>query len=264
MSKKRILNTTSRKKVDNMCSYSNVTAANPQGSTTYALAGAVMPATQQYIFPWCATARNVDSSSTSRGTITDNATRTAQTCYMRGLAENIEITTNDGLPWQWRRVCFTLKGTALSSVINSTSQALVQQTSQGYVRVVNTVFGNTAVGAIQQGLFRGAAGVDWSNIMTAPTDTTNVTIKYDKTCTISSGNEDGMIRNYRRWHPMNKNLVYSDDEQGGGETFSAYSTTGKPGMGDYYVVDIFQPRTGGTSSSVLRFEPTATLYWHEK
>jgi len=183
---------------------------------------------------------------------------------MRGLAENIEITTNDGLPWQWRRICFTLKGTAINTVINSSSQSTVLQTSQGYVRVVNTVFGNTQVGAIQSLLFRGAAGVDWSNIMTAPTDTTNVSIKYDKTVTICSGNEDGMIRNYRRWHPMNKNLVYADDEQGGGETFNAFSTTGKPGMGDYYVIDVFQPRTGGTSSSVLRFEPTATLYWHEK
>lgn len=247
-----------------MCSYTNVTAANPQGGTSYSLTGAVMPATQQYIFPWAATVRGLDESNTAHGTVYDTATRTAQTCFMRGLAENVEITTNDGLPWQWRRICFTLKGPALSNVITGTSMSLNQITSQGIVRVVNTAFGNSAVGAIQSLVFRGAAGVDWSNIMTAPTDTTNVTIKYDKTVTIASGNEDGMIRNYRFWHPMNKNLVYGDDEQGGGEIYSGFSTVGKPGMGDFYVIDIFQPRTGGTSSSVLRFEPTAKLYWHEK
>lgn len=264
MTKKRILNATSRKKVDNMISYTNVTLANPQGGTTYTATGAVMPATQQYIFPWCATARNADNATNVRGTVTDVAARTAQTCFMRGLSENIEITTNDGLPWQWRRICFTLKGTGMTSIITGTGMGLAVETNNGWLRVVNTAYGNTAVGGLQSLLFRGAAGVDWSNIMTAPCDNTNVSIKYDKTCTISSGNEDGMIRNYRRWHPMNKNLVYNDDEQGGTESFSAYSTTGKPGMGDYYVVDIFQPRTGGTSSSQLRFEPSAKLYWHEK
>lgn len=224
-----------------------------------------MPATQQYIFPWCATARDPSiASGGNRGTVTDNATRTAQTCFMRGLAENIEITTNDGLPWQWRRICFTFKGKDVFNAITGTGQSLSLETSNGYVRVVNTAYGSTAVGALQGLLFRGAAGVDWSNIMIAPTDNTNVSIKYDKTCTIASGNEEGVIRNYKRWHPMNKNLVYNDDEQGGTETFSGYSTAGKPGMGDYYVVDIFQPRVSGTASSLLRFEPSATLYWHEK
>jgi len=264
MTKKRILNATSRKKCDNMCSYTNVTAASPQAGTSYSLTAAVMPATQQYIFPWICTARNADASTTARGTITDKATRTAQTCFMRGLSENVEIQTSDGLPWQWRRICFTLKGDRFTGVINSTSQALFTETSNGYVRTVNTIYGNSAVGTLQGYLFRGAAGVDWSNNITAPVDTTNITLKYDRTITIASGNEDGMIRNYRMWHPMNKNLVYSDDEQGGGEVFSALSTEGKPGMGDYYVVDIFQPRNGGTSSSLLRFEPTAKLYWHEK
>jgi len=265
MTKKRILNATSRKKVDNMISYSNVTTANPQGSGTYANTGAVMPATQTYVFPWCATARNLDTSlGAAKGTVSDVATRTSQTCFMRGLAENVEITTSDGLPWQWRRICFTFKGVAFVNGISGTGQSLALETSSGYVRVVNTAYGTNPISVIQGTLFRGAAGVDWSNIMTAPTDNTNITIKYDRTVTIAAGNEDGMIRNYRMWHPMNKNLVYNDDEQGGTEAVSAYSTTGKPGMGDYYVFDFFQPRTGGTSSSVLRFEPSARLYWHEK
>lgn len=265
MSKKRILNTTSRKKQDNMTSYSNVTTATPQGGTTYAATGATMPATQQYIFPWCATARDcTTNAAANKGVITDQSTRTAQTCFMRGLRENIEITTNDGLPWQWRRICFTYKGARLNTALTSTGLTLSTETSSGYVRVVNTAYGNTAISAIQSFIFKGAAGVDWSNIMTAPTDNTNISIKYDRTITIASGNEDGTIRNYRRWHGMNKNLVYGDDEQGGTESISGFSTEGKPGMGDYYVVDIFQPRVGGSSTSMLRFEPSATLYWHEK
>jgi hypothetical protein len=248
-----------------MTSYSNVTVANPQGGTTYAATGAIMPATQQYIFPWCVTARDCTTSvALGKGTITDQATRTSQTCFMRGLRENIEITTNDGLPWQWRRICFTFKGQRLATAIVQTGTAIATETTSGYVRVVNTAYGNTAVSALQSYVFKGAAGVDWSNIMTAPTDNTNISIKYDRTITIASGNEDGTIRNYKRWHGMNQNLVYGDDEQGGTENISGYSTEGKPGMGDYYVVDIFQPRVGGNVNSVLRFEPSATLYWHEK
>lgn len=264
MSKKQVLDCTSRKKQDNMQSYTNVTAASPQGSATYAAGAAIMPATQQYIFPWIATARdNTTSTALAIGTIRDQATRTAQTCFMRGLRENIEITVNDGLPWQWRRICFTLKGDDLTQT-SITGLNYYLETSNGYSRAVNTAYGSTAVGTLQRYMFKGAAGVDWSNILTAPTDNTNISVKYDKCMTIASGNEQGIIRNYRRWHPMNKNLVYGDDEQGGTESSSAYSTTGKPGMGDYYVVDIFQPRFGATAASQMRFEPSATLYWHEK
>lgn len=247
-----------------MQSYTNITAANPQGSSTYAAGAAVMPATQLYIIPWVCTARDyTQSSGGANGTIVTNASRTAQTCFMRGLRENIEITTSDGLPWQWRRICFTYKGNVFLNT-QTTGLSYSTETSNGWARTVNTAYGSTPVGVLQGVLFKGAAGVDWSNTITAPTDNTNVTIKYDKTITIAAGNEEGTIRNYRRWHPMNKNLVYADDEQGGGETSSGFSTNGKPGMGDYYVVDIFQPRTGGTSSSLLRFEPSATLYWHER
>lgn len=264
MSKRAILNATSRKKQDNMQIFTNVTTATPQGGTTYASTAAVLTATQQYIFPWVCTARDLSrDSGLSRGLVSDQATRTAQTCFMRGLSENIEISTNDGMPWQWRRVCFTLKGPAFTGN-TTTGYAFWTQNSSGYTRTVNTAYGNTYVGLIQSIIFKGAAGVDWSNLMTAPTDNTTVSIKYDKTVTIAAGNEEGTIRNYRRWHPMNKNLVYNDDEQGGGEVSSVFSTPGKPGMGDYYVIDIFQPRAGGTSSSQLRFEPSARLYWHEK
>lgn len=247
-----------------MIAYSNTTPAIPQGGSTYTqTGGAVMPATQQYIFAWNATGRDLNAATSTLGAASDEATRTSSTCYMKGLREDCQITTSDGLPWQWRRICFTLKGTALSST-QVTGYQLTEFGTQGVKRVVNTAFGSTAVGAIQALVFRGQAGVDWSNLMTAPLDHTKINIKYDKFRSIKAGNDAGTIRDYKLYHPMNKNLVYDDDENGGKMTTSAFSTTSKPGMGDYYVIDLFQPRTGGTASSVLRFEPTATLYWHEK
>lgn len=264
MTTKRILNLTSTKKQDNMSCYTNVTAATPQGGATYVKGAAIMPATQNYFFLWAATARDLTTKPNQQPTNYDTASRTSSTCFMKGLRENIEIQTSDGLPWQWRRICFTFKGRRFIDGVTGTGISLVTETSEGYARVVNTIYGSTNVGYLQGTIFRGDAGSDWSNSITAPADHRVINVKYDKTITIASGNSDGMIRNYRRYHPMNKNLVYQDDESGGGTAQSQFSTHSRAGMGDYYVLDIFQPREGGTNANRLRFEPSATLYWHEK
>ena len=100
--------------------------------------------------------------------------------------------------------------------------------------------------------------------MMAKVDSERLTVKYDKTITLASGNEDGFIRKYPRYHRMGKNLVYSDDETGGTQTQSQFSVQAKAGMGDYWVVDIFRPRAGSTPSNQLIFSTESTLYWHEK
>lgn len=63
---------------------------------------------------------------------------------------------------------------------------------------------------------------------------------------------------------MNKNIVYDDDESAITETPDFYSVDSKAGMGDYYIMDIIQPGTGGSSTDLFRMEITASLYWHEK
>jgi len=59
-------------------------------------------------------------------------------------------------------------------------------------------------------------------------------------------------------------LVYDDDESGDAEITKYQSTESKLGMGDYYIVDIILPGTGGTSSDLLQLRSTSTLYWHER
>jgi len=106
---------------------------------------------------------------------------------------------------------------------------------------------------------------DYINVMTAKTDNSDVTIKYDKTVTIASGNQEGVQRNHKRYHPMNKTLVYETLEQGEQVNIDNMSTPGKPGMGDYYVVDFFQARyLSQADTGDLIFDPRSTLYWHEK
>ncbi|QCW23692.1 MAG: capsid protein [Gemycircularvirus mouti6] len=271
MSKKRLLNVVSQKKRDTMLTYTNMTSASQAGGTTYA---ADVPAiitgglsvNQCTAILWCATARdNTTSNANARGTKFDVATRTSSTPYMIGLKEAIEIQVSTGMPWQWRRICFTAKGTI--GLTYDTTFAVSTETSNGYVRVVNALTGNP--GGLQQyalfeRIFRGQNTADWNDPMTAKTDNQRVTIKYDKTTSLASGNEDGFIRKYNRWHDMHKTLVYNDDELGGGENVSSFSTQGKGGMGDYYVLDLFRARTGATNSDQLSFRPESTLYWHER
>lgn len=63
---------------------------------------------------------------------------------------------------------------------------------------------------------------------------------------------------------MNKNLVYDDDESGEQEQGAYTSVDSKAGMGDYYVLDLVQSGTGGSTSDLFLITANSTLYWHEK
>jgi len=184
---------------------------------------------------------------------------------MRGLKESINIRTSSSVPWQWRRICFTLKGQRIYQA-NGPGSYFWLETSDGHVRVVNNVSGTGLGDSILDLVFEGRTGADWLNVFNAKLDTQNITVKSDRTRTIHSGNDSGIMRTYRQWYPMNKNLYYNDDENGGSvlETDSPWSVSGKQGMGDYYVIDLLQAGIESTTDDVLTFAPEATLYWHEK
>nr|UBJ26154.1 capsid protein [Red panda feces-associated gemycircularvirus] len=274
MTTKAILNKTSLKKRDTMLCYTNSTSGTQQGGSSYQQAAAVINGglsdSTCAAFLWNATARdNTLNQAGNIGNRFTQATRTSTTPYMVGLSENIEIQCNNGMPWQWRRICFTMKGTPL--VLNSTTAGAyfynAIEANNGWTRVMNQVPGNPGndpLYTLMVFLFKGQINSDWNDPMTAPTDNSRVTIKYDKTVSLASGNEDGFIRKYKRWHPMKKTLVYNDDEIGGNEQASVLSAVGKAGMGDYYVLDLFRARQGSATSDQLTVRPESTLYWHEK
>lgn len=271
MSKKRILNLTSRKKRDTMLPVSQASSSATPSTGAIAVTNAPGNGGTVTIFPWICTAR--DNSTAVNGgetaTIFDASSRTATTCYMRGLKESIEIQTSSGVPWQWRRVCFTTKDPGATLATGGGGISGFFENSNGFQRLVYNVTSGTTADALalttlRNILFKGSLGIDWIDYFTAPLDTARVTVKFDKTRTISSGNTSGCIRKYPVWHAMNHNLVYDDDELGSVEGANYFSVASKAGMGDFYVVDFFQPGKGSTSTDQLSFEPQATLYWHEK
>lgn len=266
MSKKRILNTSSRKKRNGMLSWSNTTSA---GAVRAAAPGpAYINGVTGGFFTWHATAQQLDAQST----IANQATRTSTTCYMKGLSEHLRIQTSSGLPWFHRRVCFTLKGiNAFNAPVAGDTPAFPIQTYIDTSNGIERLWSNEQINvqpntlnAQWSVLFKGIVGKDWDDYIIAPLDTSRVTIKFDKTWTMQSGNTQGIVRERKLWHPMNHNLVYDDDENGDIEASSYFSTTSKAGMGDYYVIDMFQPGAGGTSTDLLQIAANSTLYWHEK
>ncbi|QCS37571.1 capsid protein [Tortoise genomovirus 13] len=256
--RKRILNITTKKKRDSMMPWSVLDGAD-------AAAPAFMTADKGYQLIWCPTARD---KSTQSGQVdmdakADEAARQSTEVFMRGLKETIQCIPNNGKTWQWRRVCFTLKGAAINSSNGLNQPQPFIENTNGYTRALIN-YNSTQVGAdMLDMVFRGTQNVDWSNVMTASTDQRRVTIKYDRVRILGSGNAEGRVHQYSLWHPMNKTLVYDDDEAGGQTSLDYFSVSSKAGMGDYYVMDIFQC-PNGTGSDNLTFSPEATLYWHER
>jgi len=266
MSKRTVLNATSRKKRNGMLSWSNT--AQTGASQTVGVGPAYVNGVGSGFFLWLATANDLTNGGGGVNTVSQEAARTSTTCYMRGLSEKLRIQTNSGLPWFWRRICFTFRGPFYPATDSPTqSPRFFQDTSNGIVRLwFNTDVNNTPNlrNQIDGLIFKGAKGVDWNDVIVAPTDTRRITVKYDKTRILRSGNANGTVKECNMWHPMNKNLVYDDDESGDQEAASYQSVDSKAGMGDYYVLDLISAGTGGSTSDGLLIQANSTLYWHEK
>lgn len=271
MTRKQILDLTSRKKRDTMLTWTNTSATGAQttpGPRPFTVNGARTGWTV-----YCPTARTLLTNGVTNQLI-DEADRTAHTCYMVAFNEQIKIQTSSAVPWLWRRICFTLKDTdGPFQIIQPGDTAPTApgmsfaDTSNGMTRTyldvgINNI-PNTFV-AQRNLLFKGQEGLDWNDTMTAPIDTTRVTLKYDRKISLYSGNTSGCFREFKRSHVMKKNLTYNDDETGPNEQGSYFSTSSKMGMGDYFIVDIFQPGFGSSSTDLLALTSTSTLYWHEK
>lgn len=217
---------------------------------------------------WCPTAMDLNSAATTR----NPAQRTSSTIYAKGLSEKLRIQTSSGVPWFHRRICLCVRGITALNVQQPTPTPVQPynpylDTSNGIQRLLFNLFINgsqTQIDAILGLIFKGQQNVDWTDIITAPLDTTRVDVKFDKTWTLQSGNSNGVVRERKLWHPMNKNLYYDEDENGEVESSTFFSTDSKRGMGDYYVIDFFVAGAGGSTSDLLQMFPSSTMYWHEK
>lgn len=239
-------------------------------ATSYTNQAAVIVGGQPVtVLPWLATARDLSDRAGHISDIREEASRTATTCYMVGLKEKMLLQSNSGQPWMWRRICFTSKsGSDLSHILLGNTGAggysNFIELASGFVRPLNSINSQTVQQNLGNLLFKGVYNVDFFDPMTAIIDTRRISVKYDKQRTINPGNAVGVQKRYNMWFPMNKNLVYDDDEAGGDESSAFVSVTDNQGMGDYWIIDFFRCNYTSTTSDQLRVETSASLYWHEK
>lgn len=271
MSRKRILNITSRKKRNGMLCVTN-SGTTGVGTSTFTNGALYVNGSSGGWVLWAATAQDLNDGSSTLGTVAEMAQRTASTVYMRGLSEHIKIQTSSAIPWFWRRIVFRLKGNANFQGYTSPPPNLTgpyYDSTAGIERLLlnsnsQTVSQSTQVSAQQSILFKGRAGYDWNDPLIAPVDTARVTLVYDKTRILRSGNQSGALLDTKLFHSFNKNLVYDDDESGATEETSYFSVQSKAGMGDVYVLDQMYAGAGASASDLLQFSTSSTLYWHEK
>lgn len=223
------------------------------------------------MFLWSPTARDLTDNAGQASGVSFESARTASTIYLRLLSEKIRMSTSDSTPWIWRRIVVTTKNVYWRSL--NTTEATAGKNARPYIETTNgysrllqqwdDLAGNPETQKlIFDDLFRGKQGKDWSDPITAPLDTLNITKLYDKTTTIRSGNDTGTVRMTRRTHTFNKTFRYFEDENGQYQDSAHWSALGK-GMGDVFIIDLFSNFIGG-ATTLLKFEPEATLYWHER
>lgn len=267
MSRKRILNITSRKKQDNMQAW-NGTPFDAAGAP----APVVMTGDQDYEFLWIATAREKTTNDGNAATVNNDTMRTATECYMRGLKERITILTGSPQPWIWRRILFTYQGLDLITTQVPTFGVgqFFLESSQGYsrywARLNDTADPRTvAIGEqVKAAVFKGTVGRDYTSSFDAKVNSDRIRILSDKTRTFRSGNDRGIITKSNNWYPFNKTLIYNEDEVGAQVENKLTSAITPRSMGDVYVLDFFTCGTGGSEDDELRLLPTTTLYWHER
>lgn len=250
-----------------MLPYTNTALDVTEGGTTYLPDAAKLHVNHTYVFAWMPTARSLfNAENKGNNTITQTAARTASTCFMRGLKEKISFNLLENEPFKWRRICFTIKDQQLYSLAGPGKVLYgAESTLGGYVRVLNSVTGTDLYEALQNVVFKGIINRDWNDPFTAPVDTARISLRYDKTRSLNPGSDGGTVRTFNLWHPMNKNLVYDDDETGDLISDNSFSTGGKAGMGDYFVLDFISGYAAEDSNDLsATFSPEATLYWHEK
>lgn len=267
MSKRKLLNSTSHKKRNAMMNWSNTKSDGTVQAATNTSPFVAGGTGGIFLF----TPTSMDLGNNAANTVANNGVRTSSTCFLRGFSEHLRFQTSSPQPWLWRRVCFTTKGDDFRSAYSTDTPTIMPYdkllVSTGWQRAwINMNINNSpnTISALVNHLFRGTKSIDWNDYVTAAVDTGRVTVKYDKTTTLASGNSNGIIREKKLWHPMNANILYDDTESGMGYNGQPWSTDSKAGMGDYYIMDFFQVGTGGTTSDILQIQSSSTIYWHEK
>jgi len=261
MTRRAIVNITSKKKRDNMMPVpiDDDPTSIGTGGTPYQMTG-----DNPYGFLFSPTAR--------RSAFTQNLdySRDSSSTFSKGYAEKITMETSNSANWLWRRIVFATKHVFYKQYPEGVLE--LEDPTAGYQRTMWNHLGSDATAepsraALEDMLFEGQSGADWNDRFVAKTDKRYVTVLHDSRRALNGQNDSARWYHLKKWHPINKSIVYNEKEEGkeGSDTaaYAQWSVDGKPGIGNVFIYDMFACAQG-TINDQLEFNPQGVYYWHER
>lgn len=202
------------------------------------------------------------------------AQRTSTTPYYVGISEKYSIIPTTAATWWWRRIVFASKRDypgelSLATAVGAQASAGATTTrpfrdmSQTPASTSNN-YGQLLTNIITD-IYEGIFTVDWTDPIRAKLDRTRVTVVSDRLRTIASSNDFPRPRVYKTYVPIKKSVRYQDEENGVSMSVSPVSVTNKIGLGNIFILDLFEaPAVATSTSDQLSISSEQTVYWHEK
>jgi len=270
MTTRKVANIAATKKRDNMIACGVTTGgALQEPGLPYAMTGDQTT----YMFAFVPSARGVHNELPTAGNPSRgfDFSREHRSTWSVGYSERVTLTSNTGVNWRWRRIVFTMKQLEPAQAFPSGTLFNYNTSvtpNPGYVRTMWDV-SQTALPRqiLQQEIFQGTLGVDYSDPLNATLDRTRIRVLYDQNIAINGHNDEGHWKYRKFWHRNGRKLIYNEKESGDHKNTSEathYNTGGREGDGDLWIVDIFASISSAGAGDVLTFLPHGTYYWHEK
>ena len=220
---------------------------------------------------WCATFRHQFTGNANPG-----QSREKNQVYWKGIKEKITVRTDTNAPVRWRRIVFEapvlpdMTAVPTGSYVAYTAMpdkgAIADDNDQGATYAYYRAFksqGEPQRAAIEDLIFRGRRGVDWTDHMAASVDTAQARVLYDKVIRFGSSADSGVIRNFNMWHPLEKNMSYIGDEFGATMAQSnGFANAQRGTLGNVFIWDLFDWTPQGVGTMLVNSD--ACCYWHER
>lgn len=219
----------------------------------------------------------------------DMPARTSKEVYWKGYKDELVIQSATSDPWEWRRIVFSVKGGpdatgvevgafsplefndigGVPSLEPASTTGTIQNPAGliGITRAARKMLALTpaAIQGFTGGLFKGINQIDFNTgygqMLTSAVDKENIHIHSDVTRSIRSGNDSGVLKKFKIYHPLEKKMVYADQESGSLLTQTSFAASNSP-LGDVYIFDLFVQLQGAPGSLTVSGQGTA--YWHER
>lgn len=179
--------------------------------------------------------------------------RNSSSIYYRGVRDSMDFRSIDGTPWVQRRI---VVGSRLN-VVDTAAFDLGNQRDTGRLFSLN----KPSYAAFLEVIMRGTSSVDWVDPITAKVDQKRVTLYHDKVYKHTPQTANGSYKTIKFWHPINKTIMYDDEENGSTNNASPWAAN-QAGNENIYIVDIWVANAGGVNAPAVNFQ--ATSYWHER